>query len=82
MKIAIIGAGNMGGSIARGLAKRKSDSRLRYHCIQPQRRQTGETERRISGHFHHSEQYGSGNGSRCCHSRREALGLWSPSCAS
>ena len=71
MKIAIIGAGNMGGSIARG--KRKSESRLRYHCIQPQRRQTGEPERRISGHFHHSEQYGSGNGSRCCHSRREAL---------
>ena len=24
------------------------------------------------GHFHRPEQYGSGNGSRCCHSRREA----------
>ena len=64
MKIAIIGAGNMGGSIARGLAKGSliADSDIIV-----------ETERRISGHFHHSEQYGSGNGSRCCHSRREAL---------
>ena len=36
MKIAIIGAGNMGGSIACGLAKGKLISGFRYNSIQPQ----------------------------------------------
>ncbi len=46
MKIAIIGAGNMGGSIARGLAKGKPDSRFGHHRIQSQCRETRETEKR------------------------------------
>ena len=46
MKIAIIGAGNMGGSIARGFGKRKSDRRFGHHCVQSQRRKTRETEKR------------------------------------
>ncbi len=73
MKIAIIGAGNMGGSIARGLAK---GSLIEDSDIIVSNPSAGKLERLkegISGHFHHSEQYGSGNGSRCCHSRREAL---------
>ena len=72
MKIAIIGAGNMGGSIARGLAK---GSLIDDSDIIVSNPSAGKLEKlkRISGHFHHSEQYGSGNGSRCCHSRREAL---------
>ena len=54
MKIAIIGAGNMGGSIARGLAKGSLIARFGYHCIQSQCRKTRETEKRISGYLHHS----------------------------
>ena len=52
MKIAIIGAGNMGGSIARGLAK---GSLIADSDIIVSNPSAGKL------------------GSRCCHSRREAL---------
>ena len=80
MKIAIIGAGNMGGSIAAAW-QRKSDSRLRYHCIQPQRRQTGETEEEFPGISTTLSNTEAATGADVV-ILAVKLGLWSPSCAS
>ena len=52
MKVAIIGAGNMGGSIACGLAKGKL---IRYNSIQPQHWKAGSTKERISFYCYHSQ---------------------------
>ena len=53
MKVAIIGAGNMGGSIACGLAKGKLIPAS--NSIQPQHWKAGSTKERISFYCYHSQ---------------------------
>lgn len=55
MKVAIIGAGNMGGSLACGLAKGKLIPASRYNSIQPQHWKAGSTKERISFYCYHSQ---------------------------
>ena len=55
MKVAIIGAGNMGGSIACGLAKGKLIPASDIISIQPQHWKAGSTKEKISFYCYHSQ---------------------------
>lgn len=55
MKIAIIGAGNMGGSIARGLAKGSLIADSDIIVSNPSAGETRETEKGISEYLYHKQ---------------------------
>ncbi len=55
MKIAIIGAGNMGGSIARGLAKGSLIDDSDIIVSNPSAGKLEKLKKRISGYLHHQQ---------------------------